>query len=205
MGACSPLSSIRGLFCRNPHLFTWRGLNVAGLSHLIFRATFPCVGRKTRHWTERFQSAGKPRKRSVRPQGSLKAVDYFLFGENGVLGITLALGGWRATRTKLPPRGLDGIPPSTPLVRPLSRSNRNALPCRYIAILGNVEHDNIHTPNRQADAASLDELAASQGVVPVTDFDSLLGHPSSEDESVDEFSAMLREWRCEGTAPARRQ
>jgi len=45
----------------------------------------------------------------------------------------------------------------------------------------------------KSDAANIDELAIAQGVSPVTDFDSLLGHPSSEDESVEQFSAMLRE------------
>ena len=69
----------------------------------------------------------------------------------------------------------------------------------------NVEQDRVHTPGVNADAASLDELAVSQGVSPVTDFNSFLGHPSREDESVDEFSAMLREWRCEGPGPAPHQ
>jgi hypothetical protein len=49
---------------------------------------------------------------------------------------------------------------------------------------------------------SLEELAASQGVYPVTEFETLLGHPSAEDESVEEFSDMLRAWRQEGSAPA---
>jgi len=57
----------------------------------------------------------------------------------------------------------------------------------------------------KSDAAGLDDLAVSQGVSPVTDFDALLGHPASEDESVDEFSAMLREWRSEVTGPAPHQ
>ena len=52
----------------------------------------------------------------------------------------------------------------------------------------------IHTPNVRLDHAGLDELAAPQGVSPVTDFDSLLGHPAGEDESLAEFSRMLREW-----------
>jgi len=54
-------------------------------------------------------------------------------------------------------------------------------------------------------AASFEELAASQGARPVTDFDSLLGHPSSEDESAEEFSSMLREWRREGSNPPLRR
>ena len=65
-----------------------------------------------------------------------------------------------------------------------------------------VEKDAIHIPNMKSDASRLDELALSQGVSPVTDFDALLGHTSSEDESVEEFFAMLRGWRREGAGPA---
>ena len=50
---------------------------------------------------------------------------------------------------------------------------------------------------------SFEELAARQGVQLVTDFDALLGHPSAEDESVEEFAAMLREWRREGAVSRR--
>ena len=52
--------------------------------------------------------------------------------------------------------------------------------------------------------ASFDEIAACQGVHRITDFEALLGHSSNEDESVEEFAAMLREWRSEGV-PAKRQ
>jgi hypothetical protein len=55
---------------------------------------------------------------------------------------------------------------------------------------------------RNSETPSFEELAASQGVCPVTEFETLLGHPSAEDESVDDFSAMLRAWRQEGSAPA---
>jgi hypothetical protein len=44
---------------------------------------------------------------------------------------------------------------------------------------------------------SLEKLAAQQCVTPIDDFDSRLGKPSSEDESVDEFQALLRSWRRE--------
>ena len=47
---------------------------------------------------------------------------------------------------------------------------------------------------------SFEELAAQQGVAPGEDFDALMGHPSPEDESAEEFSAMLRGWRREGKA-----
>lgn len=49
---------------------------------------------------------------------------------------------------------------------------------------------------------SFEELAAQQHVAPVSDFESLPGHPSREDESAEDFSAMLRRWRHEGTGAA---
>ena len=52
---------------------------------------------------------------------------------------------------------------------------------------------------------TFEELAAQQGVSPIDDFESLLGEPLPEDESVEEFSARLREWRREGTRPIARQ
>ena len=52
---------------------------------------------------------------------------------------------------------------------------------------------------------SFEELAAQQGVTPIDDFEILLGEPFPEDESVEEFSASLREWRREGTPPANSQ
>jgi hypothetical protein len=52
---------------------------------------------------------------------------------------------------------------------------------------------------------SFEELAAQQGVAPIEDFETLLGEPSPEDESAEEFSARLREWRLEGTRPANLQ
>ena len=42
-------------------------------------------------------------------------------------------------------------------------------------------------------ARSFEELAALQGVRPVAEFQLLVGHPSAEDESVEDFAAMLRE------------
>jgi hypothetical protein len=44
---------------------------------------------------------------------------------------------------------------------------------------------------------SFEELANQQGVTPIDDFEALLGKPSPEDESVEEFSRLLREWRRE--------
>jgi hypothetical protein len=46
---------------------------------------------------------------------------------------------------------------------------------------------------------SFEELALQQGVAPVEDFEALLGRPSSDDESAEEFAARLREWRREGS------
>jgi hypothetical protein len=43
---------------------------------------------------------------------------------------------------------------------------------------------------------SIEELASQQGVTPIDHFEDLLGK-SSEDESAEEFSRMLRQWRSE--------
>ena len=51
---------------------------------------------------------------------------------------------------------------------------------------------------------SFEELAAQQGVTPIGDFETLLGEPVRDDESVEEFSASLRGWRREGTIPVAR-
>ena len=44
-------------------------------------------------------------------------------------------------------------------------------------------------------ASTLDELAFFQDVEPVLNFEELLGKSFPEDESSEEFAAMLREWR----------
>ncbi len=51
------------------------------------------------------------------------------------------------------------------------------------------------TPREFDRTPTIEELAARQGVQPIADARTLLGHPSPEDESVEEFEAMLREWR----------
>jgi hypothetical protein len=60
------------------------------------------------------------------------------------------------------------------------------------------------TSSRTEGAASpsFEELAAQQGVAPIDDFEAVLGAPSPDDESVEEFSASLRDWRREGTGPS---
>ena len=62
-----------------------------------------------------------------------------------------------------------------------------------------AQHTEAFRPHDSAHI-SFEELAAQQGVVPIADFDNLLGKPVAGDESAEEFSAMLREWRREGTA-----
>jgi hypothetical protein len=67
-----------------------------------------------------------------------------------------------------------------------------------------VEQKITRSPAPESEAApSFEDLAARQGTLPVTDFDALLGHPSAEEESVEEFGAMLREWRREGAISPR--
>lgn len=61
-----------------------------------------------------------------------------------------------------------------------------------------AQHGSSHREHPSA-SLSFDELAAQQGIAPVEDFDDLIGRPSPEDESAEEFSAMLRAWRREGT------
>ena len=69
-----------------------------------------------------------------------------------------------------------------------------------------MERQTIKSSRLKPDSASsFEELASRQGVRPVTDFDALLGSPAVEDESTEEFSAMLREWRREGAGSARPQ
>jgi len=64
-----------------------------------------------------------------------------------------------------------------------------------------VETSKANHGNRlPAEPTSIEEFAARQGVLPVTDFDSLLGHPFPDDETEQEFAVMLREWRSEGAA-----
>jgi hypothetical protein len=54
-------------------------------------------------------------------------------------------------------------------------------------------------PSQPLASLSFQDLAEQQGVTPVENFESLIGVPSPEDESAEEFSAMLRAWRREGT------
>ena len=55
---------------------------------------------------------------------------------------------------------------------------------------------NISSPQSgQVAPGSFEELANQQGVTPIDDFEVLLGTPSPEDESAEEFSDMLRQWQ----------
>ena len=61
-------------------------------------------------------------------------------------------------------------------------------------------------PHSKGEAApTLHELAICQGVEPILNFEELLGKPSPEDESPEEFAALLREWRQEGSRSARQR
>jgi hypothetical protein len=54
---------------------------------------------------------------------------------------------------------------------------------------------NISSPRSdQIAPRSFEELANQQGITPIDDFEALLGKPSFEDESAEEFSSMLRQW-----------
>jgi hypothetical protein len=66
-----------------------------------------------------------------------------------------------------------------------------------------VDKETRGTAAGKSEAPSFEELAVRQGVHPVTNFNALLGRPSGEDESVEEFSAMLREWRRESASTLR--
>ena len=57
---------------------------------------------------------------------------------------------------------------------------------------------NISSPRSDKIAPpSFEELARQQGVTPIDDFEALLGKPSPEGESAEEFYGMLRQWRRE--------
>jgi hypothetical protein len=72
----------------------------------------------------------------------------------------------------------------------------------YPEVVNNRAHS-IGSSRADYDASpSFEELAAQQGVAPIDDFEALLGAPSPDDESVEEFSASLRDWRREGTGPS---
>ena len=93
-------------------------------------------------------------------------------------------GGFRATvgeSWQTPPLEPSGL-----------RGNRGISLTHYAGFMDNSAR---HIVSR-----SFEELAAQHGVTPIDDFESLLGKPSPEDESAEEFSANLREWRREGRA-----
>ncbi len=69
---------------------------------------------------------------------------------------------------------------------------------RYPRFVEKSAHQGSPPPSDPLASLSFEELAARQGVAPVENFEALIGGPSAEDESVQEFSAMLRAWRREG-------
>jgi len=60
-------------------------------------------------------------------------------------------------------------------------------------------------PEIPAPSPSFEDLAAQQGVGPVRDAAELLGKPHPGDESVEEFSKLLRNWRSEGKTTGSQQ
>jgi hypothetical protein len=72
----------------------------------------------------------------------------------------------------------------------------------YAGLVDNKAHLIGPSQTDRAASPSFEELAAQQGVTPIDRFETLLGEPLREDESAEEFSASLREWRREGTFPA---
>lgn len=69
---------------------------------------------------------------------------------------------------------------------------------------GDVQEKAPSPPQSEFDRElTFEELAKQQGVVPIRDFDSLLGTPVRGDESVEEFQTILREWRREGAGTER--
>jgi hypothetical protein len=56
----------------------------------------------------------------------------------------------------------------------------------------------LHKNPKLAAPPGFEELAAQQGVRPINDVEILIGRPSEEDESTEDFIRMLRGWRNEG-------
>jgi len=95
-------------------------------------------------------------------------------------------------------------------IGPVKRRSRNpsvgwrrelTLIC-YAGVVDNRAHSIASSRSDYTASPSFEELAAQQGVTPIDDFETLLGEPLPEDESVEEFSASLRDWRREGTRPS---
>jgi hypothetical protein len=76
---------------------------------------------------------------------------------------------------------------------------------RYSAFVDRIAQPIGSSRTGGAASPSFEELAARQGFTPIDDFETLLGKPLPEDESAEQFSASLREWRQEGTRPANTQ
>jgi|SRR5215472_10102170 len=111
-----------------------------------------------------------------------------------------------AQSTEVRPRRLEAaaatpFTPETPLPLVADNSIRAANGRCYACGVSNA--GKIAPPDASRER-SFEELAASQGVGPVTEFDALIGHPSAEDESLEDFAAMLRDWRSEATSESPR-
>lgn len=106
----------------------------------------------------------------------------------------LAFGEGKATPGRTTPNRLDSR------LAERVRGDRDALSC-YSRFVDDKAQPVAASAVQSAVSPTFAELAARQGVSPIGDFESLLGEPSPEDESAEEFSACLREWRREGTRP----
>ena len=94
----------------------------------------------------------------------------------------------------------------TPITAPgCGGGNRERSPICYSGLVDKIAQPIGSSRTERIASLSFEELAAQQGVSPVDDFETLLGARSPEDESAEEFSASLREWRREGTRPANPQ
>jgi hypothetical protein len=76
---------------------------------------------------------------------------------------------------------------------------------RYSGFVDRIAQPITSSRTESAASPSFEELAAQQNVTPIDDFETLLGTPLPEDESAEQFSASLREWRQEGTRPVNPQ
>jgi hypothetical protein len=94
----------------------------------------------------------------------------------------------------------------TPLTAPSCRGgNRESSLLCYSGFVDKIAQQIGSSRTERIASLSFEELAAQQGVTPVDDFETLLGSRSPEDESAEDFSASLREWRREGNCPANPQ
>lgn len=101
-------------------------------------------------------------------------------------------------------RGIDPVTRPTRHQAVVAGSRERSLSC-YSGFVDQRAQPITSSRTEGTASPSFEELAAQQGVAPIDNFETLLGRPSPEDESAEQFSASLREWRQEGTHPANPQ